>query len=109
MFGAFSFLVITQEALLIHLLMQNGRVSPRTPQTVEPASVLSRSNKEQQGPAIPNPPLRSPQEQTSSHHSSIDAYNAKIGRYEAMASQGYGGGIPAKIEEGIEPDDGAQI
>lgn len=42
---------------------------------------------------------RSPQSQN------IDSHNAKTARMEATASHGYGGGIPAKIEEGEEPLD----
>lgn len=33
----------------------------------------------------------------------VDSHNAKAARMEATASQGFGGGIPPKIEEGIEP------
>jgi len=32
-----------------------------------------------------------------------DSHNAKMARMEAVASSGYGGGIPAKIDEGEEP------
>ena len=36
---------------------------------------------------------------------SPDPHSLKIARMEATARQGYCGGIPAKIEEGIEPID----
>lgn len=36
---------------------------------------------------------------------SPDPHSMKIARMEATARQGYCGGIPAKIEEGIEPID----
>ena len=45
------------------------------------------------------PEKRSPQSQN------IDSHNAKTARMEATASHGFGGGIPAKIEEGDEPLD----
>lgn len=45
------------------------------------------------------------QQQRSPQGLNTDSRNAKLARMEAAASQGYGGGIPAKIEEGIEPGD----
>ena len=45
------------------------------------------------------------QQQRSPKAVNADLHNAKLARMEAVASQGYGGGIPAKIEEGIEPGD----
>ena len=32
-----------------------------------------------------------------------DSHHAKMNRMEAPASAGFSGGIPAKIEEGVEP------
>ena len=34
----------------------------------------------------------------------IDSHAAKVARMEAAAGQGLSGGIPTKIDEGIEPD-----
>ena len=45
------------------------------------------------------------QQQRSPQGLNTDSHNAKLARMEVAASQGYGGGIPAKIEEGIEPGD----
>lgn len=44
-----------------------------------------------------------PSERVSPMMANADSHAAKTARMEAAASQGYGGGIPAKIEEGIEP------
>ena len=49
--------------------------------------------------SVPLPDQRSPQALNA------DSHNAKMARMEATASQGFGGGIPAKIEEGVEPGD----
>ena len=48
---------------------------------------------------MPNSEKLSPQEANAESH------HVKTARMEATAAQGYGGGIPAKIEEGIEPGD----
>ena len=45
------------------------------------------------------------QDQKSPQALNADSHNAKMARMEASASQGFGGGIPAKIEEGVEPGD----
>jgi hypothetical protein len=34
----------------------------------------------------------------------IDSHAAKLARMEAVATHGFGGGIPAKIEEAVEPE-----
>jgi hypothetical protein len=39
---------------------------------------------------------------TSPRQASADSHAAKVARMEAAASQGYGGGIPQRIEEGNE-------
>lgn len=49
--------------------------------------------------SVPLPDQRSPQALNA------DSHHAKMARMEATASQGFGGGIPAKIEEGVEPGD----
>jgi hypothetical protein len=36
---------------------------------------------------------------------SVDSHVSKVARMEATAPQGYGGGIPTRIDEGDEPDD----
>ena len=46
-------------------------------------------------------------EKRSPQAANADSHNAKTARMEAASSQGYGGGIPAKIEEGEEPMEGA--
>ena len=47
--------------------------------------------------SVPLPDQRSPKALNA------DSHNAKLARMEASASQGFGGGIPAKIEEDVEP------
>lgn len=42
-------------------------------------------------------------EKQASQMINAESHTAKTGRMEAAASQGYGGGIPSKIEEGVEP------
>ena len=89
---------------------QNGRVTPRTSS--------QKSDKESASPARSaslntitaadqggggEPKLASLQEKRSPQTLNAESHNAKMARMEAMASQGFGGGIPAKIEEGIEP------
>ena len=46
------------------------------------------------------------QSQQSPQSLNANSHNAKMARMEATAAQGFGGGIPAKIEEGIEPRQG---
>ena len=43
-----------------------------------------------------------PKQQRSPQGLNTDSHNAKTARMEAIASEGFGGGIPAKIEEGVE-------
>lgn len=47
-------------------------------------------------PVAAQPVTVSPQVQN------IESHNTKVARMEADPSQGFGGGIPPKIEEGIE-------
>jgi hypothetical protein len=42
----------------------------------------------------------------SPQQANSDSHAAKVARMEVAASQGLAGGIPPKIEEGIEPSDG---
>ena len=42
---------------------------------------------------------------TQPQRANADSHNAKTARMEAQAMAGYGGGIPAKIEEVSEPAD----
>ncbi|KAI9773950.1 MAG: blue light receptor [Candelina submexicana] len=89
---------------------QNGRVSPRT------------SSQQSDGKLDASPVHSSPVggdvfnnngkassltmsslEKISPKGANTDSHAAKTARMEATASQGYAGGIPAKIEEGIEP------
>ena len=46
-----------------------------------------------------------PPEKKGAQAQNAESHNAKTARMEATASQGYGGGIPAKIEEADEPYD----
>ncbi|KAF2018492.1 white collar-1 transcript variant 2 [Aaosphaeria arxii CBS 175.79] len=95
---------------------QNGRVSPRnssqhsqsdkSKKSVSPRHPSMLSNPIQESEAQPSigatlahGEKRTPQ-QTSS-----DSHAAKIARMEGSAPQGYGGGVPAKIEEAVEPPD----
>ena len=85
---------------------QNGRVSPRTP-----------SDKQSESPVLPTAVTTNGQRSSNNtipHHgrvspqtANMDSHNAKTARMEAMAPQGFSSGIPAKIEEGIEPCDNA--
>lgn len=87
---------------------ENGRVTPRTSSqksdkdSASPAgtNTLNLVTVVEQMPdnkSVPAPDQRSPQALNA------DSHNAKMARMEASASQGFGGGIPPKIEEGIEP------
>ncbi len=42
-------------------------------------------------------------QQRSPQGLNADSHNAKMARLEASASHGFGGGIPTKIDEGVEP------
>ena len=87
---------------------QNGRVTPRTSsqksdkESASPArsNSLNSTTGADQGADPKSVPM---QQQRSPQGMKADSHNAKMARMEAIASQGYGGGIPAKIEEGIEP------
>ncbi|KAI9822445.1 MAG: blue light receptor [Pycnora praestabilis] len=86
---------------------QNGRVSPRTssqqsdgksPAHSSPLSADILNNENNQ--ASSSVPLV---DKKSSRGTNAESHVAKTSRMEAGASQGFGGGIPAKIEEGEEP------
>lgn len=97
------------------ILQQNGRVTPRTSSQVSdkesasPAhstslnSVNGGLDKGTGADKTKSVPL---QQQRSPLTLNADSHNAKMARMEATASQGFGGGIPAKIEEGVEPGQG---
>ena len=55
---------------------------------------------QQQGQQQQPQPLQ--QETRSPQGLNAESHNTKIARMEADPSQGFGGGIPPKIEEGIE-------
>ncbi|KAI9834227.1 MAG: hypothetical protein M1819_003065 [Sarea resinae] len=85
---------------------QNGRVSPRTSSqhsdkqggtsvNVSPNGVANAVVGSSGGNQIEK---RSPQMANANSHA------AKTARMEAHASQGYGGGIPERIEEAVEPE-----
>ncbi|KAI9725087.1 MAG: hypothetical protein M1812_000363 [Candelaria pacifica] len=88
---------------------QNGRVSPRT-SSQQSDGKLSASpvHSSPVGGDIFNsngnpPPSTMQPDRVSPQIANADSHAAKTARMEAIASHGYGGGIPAKIEEGIEP------
>lgn len=88
-------------------VVQNGRVTPRTSsQPSDRSTSPTRGNslnaicavgQQATSTAIAAQELKSPQ------CFNTDSHNAKLARMEAAASRGFGGGIPPKIEEGIEP------
>lgn len=92
-----------------HDAQQNGRLSPRTSsqpsdkQCESPVQTVVLVATDQRGPSnsLSNQGKRSPQ------GLNVESHNAKAARMEATASQGFGGGIPPKIEEGIEPGESA--
>ncbi|KAL6721046.1 hypothetical protein ACLMJK_000146 [Lecanora helva] len=89
---------------------ENGRVTPRTSsQKSDKESGKSaspaRTNSYGSVPGVDqtlDPRVGHGNQQRSPQGLNADSHNAKTARMEATASQGYGGGIPAKIEEGIE-------
>lgn len=95
---------------------QNGRVSPRNSQASQSDKSKKSVSPHHNQTILPNtgpetaahaatsstPPHG---EKRSSQQLNNDSHAAKIARMEAIASQGFSGGIPAKIDEGIEPHD----
>ncbi|ORY12027.1 white collar-1 transcript variant 2 [Clohesyomyces aquaticus] len=98
---------------------QNGRVSPRASSQHSQQSDKSRKSSSPRhnqhilpnnnvgdpsgqpsmsSTTAPGTGLQSPQQTNNVSHA------AKVARMEGAASQGYGGGIPPKIDEGVEPD-----
>ena len=84
------------------ILLQNGRVSPRTPSVKSDKQLESPANTPLQERKVSSSPSLEKRSPTTMN---IDSHNAKTARMEAAAFQGYSGGIPAKIEEGEEPMD----
>ena len=88
---------------------QNGRVSPRASSQQSDkhsAASQSTSSPRQCSPLASNMMINDstfPPEKRSPQAVNADSHHAKTARMEAASSQGYGGGIPAKIEEGEEP------
>lgn len=88
---------------------QNGRVSPRASSQQSDrhsAASQSTSSPRQSSPLTTNMIINESTFQTekrSPQAVNAESHNAKTARMEAASSQGYGGGIPAKIEEGEEP------
>lgn len=84
-------------------------MSPRTSslpsdkQSSSPAQSVIHAPNEQRAPPTPAPS----QERKSPQRVNAESHAAKTARMEATASQGFGGGIPPKIEEGIEPGEQA--
>ena len=98
-------------------MVQNGRVSPRTSSQHSQQSDKSKKSASPRHTQtiLPNtiaetgqqssiPSAMAPPDVKTAHQMSSDAHAAKVARMEVAASQGYGGGIPPKIDEGIEPD-----
>ncbi|KAL8907487.1 MAG: hypothetical protein Q9207_001391 [Kuettlingeria erythrocarpa] len=85
---------------------ENGRVSPRTSSQnsgdkhssspKHPSSFGNSNDARQLQKAIP------PAEKKTAQDMQVNSHQAKTARMEATASYGFGGGIPPKIEEGIE-------
>jgi hypothetical protein len=48
--------------------------------------------------------ILAPGEQRTPIQANTDSHAAKVARMEAVAPEGYGGGIPSRIEEGHEPE-----
>ena len=88
---------------------QNGRVSPRASSQQSDkhsAASQSTSSPRQSSPLATNMIINDspfPREKRSPQAVNTNSHIAKTTRMEAASSQGYGGGIPAKIEEGEEP------
>jgi small neutral amino acid transporter SnatA (MarC family) len=83
-------------------------MSPRSQHSASDKSRKSASPRHSQS-LLPNaiPETGAPStlaaEMASPQQANSDRHAAKVARMEASASQGYGGGIPEKIEEGVEP------
>lgn len=97
---------------------QNGRVSPRTPsqhsQQSDKGSRASASPLHNQT-ILPNvvnetatqssiPSALATADKRTSQQTSSDSHAAKVARMEVAASQGLAGGVPARIDEDVEPD-----
>ncbi len=89
--------------------LQNGRVTPRTSsqhsgKSASPVRVNSLDSLASLGQQATN---HSPvtQGKRSPQRLNADSHQAKMTRMEAPANKGFGGGIPPKIEEGVEPSD----
>lgn len=97
---------------------QNGRVSPRTPsqhsQQSDKGSKASASPLHKQA-ILPNvvtetgtqssiPSTLATADKRTSQQTNSDSHAAKVARMEVAASQGLSGGVPARIDEGVEPD-----
>ena len=111
---------------------QNGRVSPRTSGSQHsgdgggggsgggkaPASAASSTNSHSSSSPVyatdsksmpfghgPHGQKGGLEEKRSPQQQVADSHAAKTNRMEAPSEVGYGGGIPAAIEEGVEPEE----
>lgn len=89
---------------------ENGRVTPRTSSQKSEKDSASPARTDSHNPIttveqMPDSNSVHMQDQKSPQALNADSHNAKLARMEACASQGFGGGIPAKIEERVEPGD----
>ncbi|KAF2760706.1 hypothetical protein EJ05DRAFT_473331 [Pseudovirgaria hyperparasitica] len=84
---------------------QNGRVSPRTSSQHSASAQSDKGSKGSKTSASPRGHIiGKPDSQTSPKQVSADNHNAKVARMEVAASQGLSGGVPPKIDEGVEPE-----
>ncbi|OCK84408.1 white collar-1 transcript variant 2 [Lepidopterella palustris CBS 459.81] len=95
---------------------QNGRVSPRTPSQHSQQSDKSKTSASPRHnhTILPNvndtgaqpsiPATLAAADKRTSQQANTDSHAAKVARMEVGASQGLAGGVPPRIDEGIEPD-----
>ena len=84
------------KGFLLTLPQQNGRVSPRT---------NSHSDKQSGSPSNMSPTTDKHvgKDKKSPRETNTESHNLKMARMEAKTPSGFGGGIPAKIDEVAEP------
>lgn len=73
-------------------------MSPRHAQPLLPNVMAEPKNQ----PSIPAKLAQGDKRTTT--QANIDSHASKLARMEAAAAHGFGGGIPAKIEEAVEPE-----
>jgi len=90
-----------QFSSLLICCYQNGRVSPRTPsgQSVHSAATSDRASK---ASASPKHSLEADSTPNAQQANAV-SHAAKVARMEQKPEPGFTGGIPAKIDEDVEP------